>query len=54
MAAPSHEKTLLDCPCGHRIVAETQDGLLRQAREHLQDRHPDLQYSDEQILFVAY
>ena len=54
MAGDSFEKTMLDCPCGTRIVARDQQDLLSQARQHLQAAHPTLEYSDEQILFVAY
>ena len=48
------EKTMLDCPCGTRIVGQDQRDLIAKAREHLKTDHPGTEYSDEQILFVAY
>jgi hypothetical protein len=50
----TYDKTMLDCPCGTRIVGRDQPELLAKAREHLQAAHPTRDYSDEQILFVAY
>ncbi len=39
----------IDCPCGHRLEAATDDELFRLAREHVDRDHPDMQRSDEQI-----
>jgi hypothetical protein len=51
---PSREKTILDCPCGARLIGRDQPDLLRLAREHLREAHPQLEYTDEQILFMAF
>lgn len=47
-------KTTLDCPCGERIEADTEDELVARARAHLAEAHPGLDYSREQILFLAF
>lgn len=40
---------VIDCPCGHRLEAETDDELFRLAREHVDRDHPEMQRTDEQI-----
>jgi predicted small metal-binding protein len=49
-------KTMLDCPCGEHIEAEDEVELVVKAKQHLQEKHPELAdvYDDEQILFIAY
>jgi hypothetical protein len=47
-------KTRLDCPCGEVIVAEDEDALVEAAQAHLREKHPDLEYSRDEILFIAY
>ncbi|MBX6390734.1 MAG: DUF1059 domain-containing protein [Frankia sp.] len=47
-------KTTLDCPCGTRIIGVDEDDLVEKAQAHLAEKHPDLEYSREEILFVAY
>lgn len=42
----------LICPCGTRI-ASRDDTFLEAVREHLSMVHPELDYSDAQIMFVA-
>lgn len=40
---------VIDCPCGHRLEAETDDELFRLAREHVDRDHAEMQRTDEQI-----
>jgi predicted small metal-binding protein len=40
---------LIDCPCGHQLRAEDDEGLFRAARQHIAQDHPDMQRSDEQV-----
>jgi predicted small metal-binding protein len=39
----------IDCPCGHRLEAESDEELFRLAREHVDRDHPEMQRTDEQI-----
>jgi predicted small metal-binding protein len=39
----------IDCPCGHRLEAETDEELFRLAREHVDRDHPEMERTDEQI-----
>jgi predicted small metal-binding protein len=39
----------IDCPCGHRLEAESDEELFRLAREHIGRDHPEMQRTDEQI-----
>lgn len=47
-------KTALQCPCGEHIEGTDDDDLVSHVYEHLRKVHPDLQYTREQILFLAY
>ncbi|OLL75977.1 hypothetical protein Ae168Ps1_4381c [Pseudonocardia sp. Ae168_Ps1] len=47
-------KTNLTCPCGARIHGEDEDDLVRLTQEHLAAKHPDHEYSRDEILFIAY
>jgi hypothetical protein len=47
-------KTRLDCPCGERLEGKDEDDLVEKARAHLKEKHPDHEYTREQILFMAY
>lgn len=47
-------KTQLDCPCGERIEGPNEDELVAAVRTHLTEKHPELEYTREQILFMAY
>lgn len=40
---------VIECPCGHRLEAETDDELFRLAREHVDRDHPEMQRTDEEI-----
>jgi predicted small metal-binding protein len=45
----------VNCPCGEVIEAESDDELVRDVEQHIQERHPEQvgQYSREQILAMA-
>jgi hypothetical protein len=40
---------VIDCPCGHRLEAPDEEGLVIRARDHVEEHHPDLQRTDEQL-----
>jgi predicted small metal-binding protein len=40
---------VIDCPCSHRLEAETDEELFRLAREHVDRDHPEMERTDEQI-----
>jgi predicted small metal-binding protein len=46
-------KTLLTCPCGESIEGRNEDELVELVQAHLRDKHPDHQYTREQILMMA-
>ena len=33
---------VIDCECGQRIRAETEEELLAKAQQHVRENHPDL------------
>jgi predicted small metal-binding protein len=39
----------IECPCGHHLEAETDDELVRLAREHVDQDHPEMERSDDEI-----
>ena len=39
----------LDCPCGHTLSGKDDDELFQLARDHVDQQHPEMQRSDEQI-----
>jgi predicted small metal-binding protein len=39
----------IDCPCGHRLEAEDDEELFRKAREHVDQDHPEMERTDEQL-----
>ncbi len=47
-------KTQLQCPCGEHIQAEDEDTLVEEVRKHLAEQHPGLDYTRDEILFLAY
>ena len=47
-------KTRLQCPCGEFLQGANEDDLVEQAQRHLRERHPNLEYDREDILFMAY
>jgi hypothetical protein len=46
---------VLNCPCGAVLTGRDEDEIVRVARAHLRDRHPEMadDYDREQILSVA-
>lgn len=46
-------KTTLRCPCGELIKGTDEDDLVEQAKKHLAEAHPGMEYSREEILFMA-
>lgn len=43
------EMRAIDCPCGHRLEAEDDDGLCAAARAHVDDHHPEMERTDQQL-----
>jgi predicted small metal-binding protein len=45
----------VDCPCGETIRGESDDELVSNVEQHVQDQHPDMvgTMSREQILGMA-
>jgi predicted small metal-binding protein len=39
----------IECPCGHTLTGADDAELFRLAREHVDQEHPELQRSDEQL-----
>lgn len=39
----------LDCDCGKHLEASDDDALAREARRHIDDAHPEMDLSDEQV-----
>jgi hypothetical protein len=40
---------IIDCPCGHQLRAEDDEGLFHAARQHIAQDHADMQRTDDQI-----
>lgn len=47
-------RTRLHCPCGEWLEGETEDELVELAFHHLEESHPNLKYTREEILFMAF
>jgi predicted small metal-binding protein len=47
-------RTNLQCPCGEMIVGEDEDDLVAKAQAHLKEKHPGMEYTRDEILFMAY
>jgi hypothetical protein len=47
-------KRNLTCPCGEHITGTDEDDLVEKVQQHLKDKHPDHDYSRDEILFMAY
>jgi hypothetical protein len=43
----SHRK--VTCPCGHPMFAKNDDALFEVVRRHVDDNHPELGYTDQNI-----
>ena len=46
---------VLQCPCGDRLVGDTEDEIVDVSFAHLAEQHPDMadSYEREHILFMA-
>ena len=44
---------VIDCACGHQLMAADEPTLFRAAREHAGQAHPDLNLTDEQVWQVV-
>jgi predicted small metal-binding protein len=46
----------VDCPCGETVRGETDDELVANVEQHIQDKHPDMvgTMSRDQILEMAH
>ncbi len=42
----------LDCQCGMHLEAQSDEELYRQARAHVDQDHPEMQPSDEQVMEI--
>lgn len=47
-------KTRLNCPCGAAIAGSDEDDLVVKTQAHLSESHPGMEYSRDEILFIAY
>lgn len=47
-------KTRLNCPCGESIRGTDEDDLVEKTQAHLAEKHPDMSYGRDEILFIAY
>lgn len=47
-------KRNLTCPCGTAVVGDTEDDLVEKTQAHLAEAHVGLDYSRDEILFIAY
>jgi hypothetical protein len=39
----------IDCPCGHRLEGADDQELFRLARAHIDQDHPEMQRTDDQV-----
>jgi predicted small metal-binding protein len=39
----------IECPCGHHLEAPDDEALFHAARDHIEQHHPDMERSDDQI-----
>ena len=39
----------IECPCGHHLEGADDDELFQLAREHVDQDHPEMQRTDEQL-----
>jgi predicted small metal-binding protein len=39
----------IDCPCGHHLEGADDEELFRFAREHIDNDHPEMERSDDQV-----
>ncbi len=39
----------IDCPCGHVLRGPDDEELFRQARQHVDEDHPEMRRTDDEI-----
>ena len=39
----------IDCPCGHVLQATDDEELFQRARKHVDDDHPEMKRTDEEV-----
>lgn len=44
---------ILRCPCGTRLEGSSEDEIVDNSFAHLSEKHPDMEYEREHILFMA-
>ena len=49
---PSYE-WVLHCPCGERLSGTSEDEIVEVSLAHLAEKHPDMTYEREHVLFMA-
>jgi hypothetical protein len=47
-------KTTLDCRAASGSLSRDEDDLVEKVQEHLAERHPDRDYTRDEILFLAF
>ncbi len=47
-------KTGLICACGEHFKGVDEDALVDVVRAHLRSEHPTLEYTRDQILYIAF
>lgn len=47
-------KTTLNCPCGAVVKGDDEDDLVTKTQAHLAEKHPGMEYSRDEILFIAF
>jgi hypothetical protein len=40
---------VIDCDCGHTLQAANDEDLFQVAREHVDEVHPEMELSDDQV-----
>ena len=40
---------VIDCDCGTTLQAANDDDLFKAAREHVDEAHPEMEFSDDQV-----
>lgn len=40
---------VIDCPCGHQLIGASDDDLFVLARRHVNEHHPGMQRTDEDL-----
>jgi hypothetical protein len=40
---------VIDCPCGHILRGDDDEELFRLARKHVDEDHPEMERTDEEV-----